>query len=188
MAQIGGSIGHISAQLARHFPALRFIVQDRPELAGPFAASLPADLRTRVAFQPHDFFTPQHAALAPPVGLAGAPTPPSVFLLKHILHDWSDESAARILANLVPALRAAGPRARVLIVESVVPPPGAAPPPAERLVRSMDVVMMSVLAGKERTAAQWAALLGRADPKLVLRHVHVAPFNAVAVVEAELVE
>jgi hypothetical protein len=109
-------------------------------------------------------------------------------LLKHILHDWSDASAARILANLVPALRAAGPQARVLIVEAVAPPPGAAPPAVERVVRSMDMVMMAIVAGKERTEAQWAALLGRADPKLVLRHVHVSPVSALAVVEAGLEE
>jgi 6-hydroxytryprostatin B O-methyltransferase len=181
---MGGSTGHISTMLARRFPQLHFVVQDLPGLAEPFAAALPAELKDRITFQAHDFFAPQPAAAA----AAGSP-PPTVFMLKHILHDWPDARAAAILASLVPALRAAGPRARVLLVEGVLPPPGAAPSSAERIVRTLDLVMMAVLAAKERGAAQWAALLRAAHPALVVKRVHEAPLRcAFGVVEAALEE
>jgi hypothetical protein len=123
---------------------------------------------------------------APPP--APAEKPPAVFLLKHILHDWPDAHAARILAHIVPAMRAGVGGSRILIVEDVVPPPGTVPPAAARLVSTMDLDMMVCLAAKERSADQWAALLRAAHPKLALKAVHSAPLSAFAVVEAVLEE
>ena len=71
----------------------------------------------------HDFFTTQPHTTA------------SVFLLRHIVHDWSDESTVRILKRLRDV---ATPNTKLLLLESIIPygcrvtdstglPPGALP-------------------------------------------------------------
>lgn len=65
----------------------------------------------------HDFFTEQ------PV--KGA----DVFLLRCILHDWSDKYAIKILRALVPALK---PDVRIIVNEAVVPEPAAFSHPLTR--------------------------------------------------------
>lgn len=74
-----------------------------------------------------------------------------VYVLSAILHDWDDERAAAILRTV----RAAAPAAaRVLVLDSVVPP-GNEPHGAKWL----DVLMLTLLGGRERDEAQWRALL-----------------------------
>jgi hypothetical protein len=73
------------------------------------------------------------------------------YVLSGILHDWDDESAAGILRTI---REAAPPGARLLIVESVVPA-GNEPHGAKWL----DLLMLALLAGRERDEEQWRALL-----------------------------
>jgi hypothetical protein len=82
-----------------------------------------------------------------------------VYLLSHIIHDWSEEQALTILRNCRSAM---GPDGRLLIAEMVVPP-GDEMHPAKML----DVLMLVLLGpGMERTEAQYAELLGRAGFRL----------------------
>ena len=74
-----------------------------------------------------------------------------VYILSTILHDWDDERAAAILRTI----QAAAPRdARLLVVESVVQP-GNEPDGAKWL----DLLMLALFAGRERSEEQWRALL-----------------------------
>ncbi len=88
------------------YPELTFVLQDRPPVleqakttiwpqANPTAVE-----HNRVRFMPHDFFEQN------PV--KGA----DVYWLRHIIHDWSDEYAVKILTKLRKSM---GPRSRVLI-------------------------------------------------------------------------
>ena len=79
-------------------------MQDRPILEPNFQSVVPASLRSRITFQAHDFFTPQ-----PVRGAA-------VYFMKHILHDWSDPYAARILKQIVPAM---APTSRIVFMEGL---------------------------------------------------------------------
>ncbi|MFF4578734.1 methyltransferase [Streptomyces sp. NPDC001389] len=105
-------------------------------------------------------------------------------LLKHILHDWDDEAALRVLGSV---RRAAAPGARLLVVDAVLPG-GGAPHPAgpehplagtaggsqaatTRAVPSSrsagpavepDIVMPTVVEGREPTAAEFEKLPARA--------------------------
>lgn len=81
------------------------------------------------------------------------------YFLKFILHDWDDEDCVRILSTIHDA---APPDGRLFVVEEVVPGPGV-PHDSKRL----DVAMMVHTGGRERTEAEYAALLGRADWELV---------------------
>lgn len=84
------------------------MVQDYKHTADEGRAALPSHLSERVSFQAHDFFAPQTVT-------------GDVYLLRHVCHNWSDENAARILRNLVPAMKSSS---RILLVEVVTVRPG----------------------------------------------------------------
>ena len=109
VVDVGGSHGSLSLALARRFPFLRCIVQDRSHVVAQGREQVPPESADRVSFMEHDFFKEQ------PV--KGA----DVYLLHFVLHDWSDKYAAQLLRALVPALKTG---ARVVLVEAVVPEPG----------------------------------------------------------------
>jgi hypothetical protein len=73
------------------------------------------------------------------------------YLLMQVLHDWADDEALKILAA---ARQAARPGAKVVVIEMLIPD-GSAPHPA----RELDVLMMSVTGGRERTQAEFARLM-----------------------------
>ena len=78
-----------------------------------------------------------------------------VYLLKHLLHDWDDETSVKILRNVRAGMGAGAP---ILLIEMVIPEQlGAVAAPW------MDLNMMVVLGAKERTAAEYGALFARAN-------------------------
>lgn len=89
----GGGHGGVSRALAGATSNLQFIVQDLPETAKEGERLLSEELRGRISFMAHDFFTPQ------PV--KGA----DVYLFRFILHNWSDKYSISILQNLLPAVK-----------------------------------------------------------------------------------
>jgi len=72
--------------------------------------------------------------------------------LKNVLHDWPDEDAVRILRQVRAAI---GDRAaRLLILEQVVEPGNQWDP-----AKLLDIDMLVVFGGRERTVAEWRELL-----------------------------
>ncbi|MFI5011007.1 MAG: methyltransferase [Hyphomicrobiales bacterium] len=97
------------------------------------------------------------------------------YVLSHIIHDWSEDRCLMILAHVRKAMK---PDGRLLIVEMVLPP-GDAPHPGKML----DMVMLLLPGGQERTEAEYRALLAKAGFQLT----RVVPTeSAVSVVEAVL--
>ncbi|RYP75950.1 hypothetical protein DL769_003716 [Monosporascus sp. CRB-8-3] len=135
---IGGNTGQQAGRLVSKHPELagRVVVQDREETinSAPGAKG--------VQLQAHDFFSPQ------PV--KGA----KYYYLRAILHNWDDDKAVQILANIVPAMSA---DSLVLIDEVVIPDQGAHVWPA-----GLDLQMYTLFGASERTTSQWDALLQRA--------------------------
>ena len=84
---------------------------------------------------------------------AAVPTA-DIYLLGYILHDWDDESSHRILRAIAAA---AAPGARILIVEGVVPP-GDQP----HLTKAIDLTMLGMVTGKERSEQEYRELLDSA--------------------------
>ena len=113
----GKGTGGVGIEIARHFAELKCVVQDLPEVVE--GAEVPEDLREgeRLSFMAHDFFEQQ------PVKDA------DVYLLRWILHDWSDEYATKIMRSLTPAMKQG---ARILVCDLCLPPPGALSPYAEQ--------------------------------------------------------
>lgn len=81
------------------------------------------------------------------------------YILAHVLHDWTDEQSVSILRNCRKAIPTHG---RLLILESVLPP-GDTPHPG----KMMDLLMLTVTGGMERTSDEFSAMLSAADFKLV---------------------
>jgi hypothetical protein len=142
---IGGSSGTLVHSLMTANPKLRGIVFDLPEVAPRAAAAAAAlGLAERSKALAGDFFA------SVPEG--------DLYLLKHILHDWDDGQAVRILENCRRAVRLGG---RVIVIELLLGEMGE-PGPAP----FMDLNMMVMLPGRERTLSEYRALLKQAGFRL----------------------
>ncbi len=91
------------------------------------------------------------------------PSGADAYVLKRILHDWSDEVCVRILRNCREAMAEHG---RVLVVDTVIPP-GNTPHGGKVL----DLLMMASLPGRERTEEEFAKLFAQAGLRLT-RVIH----------------
>jgi len=81
------------------------------------------------------------------------------YILKYIIHDWDEKSIVTILKNC----RKAMPKeARLLVVEAVIPPPG-----EPHYAKYMDVEMLLLHGGQERTLKEYEVLLNQVQFKLV---------------------
>lgn len=108
VVDIGGSHGCTSIAIAREIPWMHFIVQDQPDVISVGQTRLPLDMKGRATFMEHYFFRQQ------PIKAA------EVYLLRWILHDWSDAYAIQILRALIPALIQ---DSKIVICEHVMPEP-----------------------------------------------------------------
>jgi hypothetical protein len=133
VVDVGGGNGSLLVELLSRQPGLRGIVFDLPETNRDEAS-----LGERCTFVAGSFFDEV------PQG--------DVYILATILHDWDDERAAAILRTIHAAGR---DDTRLLILDSVVPsgndPDGA---------KWLDLLMLALFAGRERSETQWQALLG----------------------------
>jgi SAM-dependent methyltransferase len=142
---IGGASGTLVHSLMTANPQLRGIILDLPDVvpsATAAAAALGFAERSRAVAG--DFF-----ASVPEADL---------YLLKHVLHDWDDGQAVRILENCRRAIRPGG---RVIVVELLlgeIGEPGPAP--------LIDLNMMVILPGRERSLSEYRALLKQAGFRL----------------------
>ena len=138
---IGGANGALLALLQKANPALHGIVFDRPNIArdaGPDIARNGFAERTELVGG--DFFE--------------SVPPGDLYLLKFILHDWDDESCVKILRRCREAMEPGG---RIAIFELVVGADGDA-----GLAALMDLNMLALLNGRERSLREFDALLHRA--------------------------
>jgi hypothetical protein len=140
---IGGGHGQLlSAILARN-PHLSGVLFDLPSGVAAAQQGAGGDL-PRTEFIAGDFFE------SVPVG--------DVYVIKKVVHDWDDERAAAILRNCRKAML---PNGKVLVAETLVPP---GDEPAH--IKHIDVVMLAVTGGLERTEAQYASLFDAAGLRL----------------------
>jgi hypothetical protein len=136
VVDLGGATGTLVSAVLGANPALSGVVVELPHVV-PAARAALASLGGRCEVVAGDFFEKV------PEG--------DLYLLKQILHDWDDAQCATILANCARAMRPGG---RVVIVEQVVPDDGR-PSPATL----MDLNMLVMLRGRERTLGEHSALL-----------------------------
>ncbi|KAL8980683.1 MAG: hypothetical protein Q9205_004301 [Flavoplaca limonia] len=174
VVDVGGGHGSVSQALARSTKHIQYVVQDLPSTIEQAKKELPTDdgLKDRIEFQEHDFFTEQT--------LQGA----DVYLMRWILHDWSDAYAAKILRNLVPALEKKKD-SRIVGFEYVLPEE-----PETRLTErfgiNVDMIMLSCFNGAERSKRGFENLLKSADPRLTITKFTRPEGSAMSIIEIAL--
>ena len=143
LVDVGGGRGQILDDIHKSLPDLngRFILKDRQNTLEGRICSDDIELVT------YDFFQPQ------PITGARA------YIFCHILHDWPDREAGKILLNTIPAL--AKGRSRILIVERVLPNRNCSLSDA-----NWDLIMMRT-SEKERMESQWKLLLQSVGLKII---------------------
>ncbi len=163
LVDIAGGHGYLLAQLLQANPHLNGILFDMPPvIAGAGALLAHAGVTARVEQVAGDFF-------------ASVPAGADAYMMKHIIHDWDDERATKILQNIHAAMPADG---RVLIVETVVPE-GNEP----HYSKLLDLEMLASPGGIERTAAEYRALLAAAGFRLTRIIPTTTPFCIIEAVK-----
>jgi hypothetical protein len=161
IVDVGGGHGHLLCTILKKHAGPRGVVFDAPHVAeGATSRIAEAGLAGRCRAQGGDFFQ--------------AVPPGDAYVMKHIIHDWPDDRATTILRN---CRKAANPGAKLVLVEMVIPP-GNGPSPGKLL----DLEMLVIASGKERTQAEYAELLAGAGWRLT----RVVPTDSPAsVIEGE---
>ncbi len=156
VVDLGGAMGTLVAAVLGANPHLTGVLVDLPHVV-PAARSALVGLGDRCEVVAGDFFQSVPEA--------------DLYLLKQILHDWDDARCATILANCARGMRPGG---RVVLVEQIIPDDGR-PSPATL----MDLNMMVMLTGRERTLAEYSSLIEGAGLR-VLRVLQTrSPFSLV---------
>jgi len=163
IVDVGGAHGHLLATVLRRFRRIEGVLYDQPQVIAKAAESgfiTAADVRDRCETVGGDFFE-------------GVPHGADAYLVKHVIHDWDDDQSVRLLRNCRDAL---APGGRVLVIEHVISK-GNGPD----IGKLMDITMMAVTGGMERTAEEFRGLLTRAK----LKFTRVIPTSSlVSIVEA----
>jgi SAM-dependent methyltransferase len=147
IVDVGGGNGTLLAAILHAHPELRGTNFDLPSVLERARTSLAAaGLGDRAEAVAGDFFT-------------AVPAGGDVYTLKTIVHDWDDERAIAILKNVRRAMQPGG---RVLVIESVIDPSGGTGAPGKLL----DINMLVMTGGRERTPAEFAGLLAAAGLSL----------------------
>ncbi|KAF7349729.1 hypothetical protein MSAN_01699700 [Mycena sanguinolenta] len=110
LVDVGGGTGHISLAIAQKNPGLRVVVQDMEDTIKDskiyWREHLPSHVESQmVDFQVHDFYTPQPILNA------------AVFMLRWIVHDWSDDRVVKILRHLRDA---AQPTTKLVVIDMIL--------------------------------------------------------------------
>jgi C-methyltransferase len=161
IVDVGGGHGPLLAAILAAAPDSQGVLYDLPQvIAGAPSLFCKHHVADRARIEAGSFFD-------------GVPGGGDAYVLKNIMHDWSDQKAVQILRNVRAA---AGPRATLLLVELVIPNhdrdfPG----------KWADLEMLLNLGARERTAAEYRNLLSRAGFQMT-RVVQTA--SPLSVVEA----
>jgi hypothetical protein len=160
LADIAGGHGGLLTSILKRHPGLRGILFDLPHVCpGAKTRIEQMGLGSRCEIVEGDFFQ--------------SVPPADNYVMKHIIHDWDDDRALQILKNCAAAMRGSG---KVILIESVLSP-GNEP----HFAKWLDIEMLALPSGRERTAEEFDALFSRAGLRLSL----VVPTKSpVSVVEA----
>jgi hypothetical protein len=146
VVDVGGGSGLLLATILTAAPALQgtlFELSHVAEQADAYLRATPIGDRCTVVAG--DFFD-------------AVPDGGSFYVLAQILHDWDDGHCVKILGNCREAML---PGAKLLIIEQVIPPRN-----EPSLGKWLDLHMLVLVGGRERTEAEYASLLRAGDLKL----------------------
>lgn len=165
IADIGGGQGLLLSSILHKYKDMKGILFDLPgglKDAGPILDRFGVAGRTEV--RAGDFFNE--------IPIADA------YILKHIIHNWSDHDACRLLLNVRESMPE---HARVLLVEMIIDEGNG--PSFGKLI---DIQMMAFMeSGKERTRKEYEALLRQGGLKISRIVPTIAPFSIIEAVKED---
>jgi hypothetical protein len=146
LVDVGGAHGALLRGILEKHPQASGMLFDLPHVAESAKKVVEsAGLAGRVEVVSGDFFKE-------------VPADADIYLLKHILHDWDDAKSVAILETIKKAMK---PTSKILVVEFALPH-DATPSPAH----FMDLNMLVMLDGRERTSEQYGALFAKAGLRM----------------------
>ena len=143
VVDVGGGTGRLLSQVLAEVPGSHGVLADQENtIAGSAAVFAEHGVADRCRAVVCDFF------VEVPTGDA--------YLLSNILHDWDDDHCVQILGRVHDA---AAPGARVLVLETVMPDESQGVSPETAQLHLLDLAMLLNFGARERTLAEYSALL-----------------------------
>jgi hypothetical protein len=162
IVDVGGGHGGLITSILKKNPEVRGILFDSAEvIAGARPKIETAGLADRVETASGDFFK-------------SVPAGGDAYIMKWIIHDWDDEKSNTILRNCRNQMQ---PNSKLILVDCVVPETD-----EPHFSKFIDLNMLVMTGGKERTEEEFAQLLATAGFKLLRVIPTDQPFS---IVEAE---
>jgi len=135
IADVGGGKGAQLVDILRAHPSCRGILLDQPHVV---ASATPHDRIERVG---GSFFD-------------RVPSGADAYILRSVIHDWGDAESVAILKTVHVAMR---PESRAILIEQIIPEG-----PGYAFTKWVDLAVMTIAGGQERTAAEYRHLLEEA--------------------------
>ena len=143
MVDVGGGEGKLLRKILDFYPGLNGVVFDSARTIENTRRQ--SETSVRFSYLKGDFFE-------------SVPEGADLYLLCGVIHDWNDDRASEILKN---CRRAMAKNGRLLLVEMIVPSTN-----STDFSKLLDLNMLVMNGGRERTKAEFSALLGEAGYKL----------------------
>jgi SAM-dependent methyltransferase len=164
LVDVAGGHGQVLTALLQRYPAMQGVLADLDHvLAGARPRIRGLGLEARCRTEAIDFFQ-------------SVPAGGDAYIMKHIIHDWDDERAERILRNIRTAMKPGG---RVILLESVLLP-GDQPD----FGKIIDLEMLLLPGGRERTEADFRSLFQRAGFELTRIVPTPSPLSVIEAIDA----
>lgn len=164
VVDIGGGHGGLLAAVLTQHPELNGVLFDQQQVINDPEALIEAGVQDRCKRIAGNFFE-------------SVPGGADIYMLKRILHDWTDDDAVRILTCVKQAL---SPEARVAVIDAVIKPGNDAD-----ANKYLDVGIMALLNGRERTAEDFENLFTEAGLQL-LRIIPTPAPSTMSIIEGAI--
>jgi len=166
LVDVGGAHGHLLATILRRHRRLRGVLYDQPQVVASATKSgfvTAKGIATRCTIEGGSFFE-------------SVPKGADAYIMKYILHDWNDEQCVTILRHCRAAL---APGGRILVAEHVIRPGNQAD-----WGKLLDINMLALTGGQERTRDEFRTLFARAGLRLQKVHPTAAALSLLEAVAA----
>lgn len=142
VVDVAGGRGSLTAAILKASPGTRAILVDQPSTVRRTAALMEEEgVSERCELAGGNIFD-------------GVPSGGDLYIIKHVLRDWDDESVLRVLRNCHRAMPSHG---TLLVIDSSVDPRNS----RDRVVKLLDLEQMLWCKGSLRTGEEWESLLQR---------------------------
>jgi predicted transcriptional regulator len=162
IGDIGGGLGHLLKAILKSAPKSQGVLFDQPHVLDRVEPD--QAIKNRLSLQGGDFFRD--------------PLPKcDAYLLMEVIHDWTDEQSRQILSQIH---KTAPEGAKLLVIETVLPDEDAwAAGKGQHFGNHLDINMLVLTGGQERTPDQFARLLADSGWKLTRVIPTPSPYSIV---------